>query len=229
MTPLSQAARNNHAGVVRTLLRHNASVETRHRWDRTVIHHVAGQGHAEMARILVEEGNVDIEAKDEDGFTTLYFGCIWGHHDVVKLMLDLGADPHMGIKMDDPPEKWSPLVAAIDDGYEKCVMLLLEKGANPNLPGPKNQSALYMATRDGESDLAELLVEKGANVNEVTTDNLTPLYYAVPNSDIVKILVEKGADPNRSKKGGFTCLMYAAWFNHSETAELLLEHGADIE
>ncbi|OTA02295.1 hypothetical protein A9Z42_0026630 [Trichoderma parareesei] len=338
-TPLSQAARNNHAGVVRTLLKHNANVETRHRWDRTVIHHVAGQGHAEIAKILVEEGKIDIEIKDEDGFTTLYFGCIWGHHDVVKLLLDMGADPHMGIKMDDPQEKWSPLVAAIDDGYEKCVKLLLDKGANPNLPGPstygtalryaavkghlnickmliesgadpnsplieppiltqvmtdfevtdaeatekqmevfdfllehnadvnakdatgtpvlihacngsrkmdfverlldhgadvnlldaQNQSALYAATRDSEAELAKLLVEKGANVNEVSTDNLTPLYYAVPDPEIVKILLEKGADPNRSNKGGFSCLMYAAWFNHSETAELLLEHGAEIE
>ncbi|TFB03946.1 Ankyrin-3 [Trichoderma ghanense] len=333
-TPLSQAARNNHAGVVRTLLKHNANVETRHRWDRTVIHHVAGQGHSEIAKILVEEGKIDIEIKDEDGFTTLYFGCIWGHHDVVKLLLDMGADPHMGIKMDDPPEKWSPLVAAIDDGYEKCVRLLLDKGANPNLPGPstngtalryaavkghlnicqmlidsgadpnsplieppiltqiitdyeaserqmevfdfllehnadvnakdasgtpvlihactkgqkmeftqrlldhgadvnlldsQNQSALYMATCDSEDELAKLLVEKGANVNEVSADNLTPLYYAVPDPDTVRILLEKGADPNRSNKGGFSCLMYAAWFNHSESAELLLEHGAEIE
>ncbi|KAH0498228.1 hypothetical protein TgHK011_005494 [Trichoderma gracile] len=333
-TPLSQAARNNHAGVVRTLLKHNANVETRHRWDRTVIHHVAGQGHAEIAKILVEEGKIDIEIKDEDGFTTLYFGCIWGHHDVVRLLLDMGADPHMGIKMDDPPEKWSPLVAAIDDGYEKCVRLLLDKGADPNLPGPSAlgtalryaavkghlsickmlidsgadpnspliepplliqvmtdyeaserqmeifdfllehnahvdssdaagtpalihacnssrkmdftkrlldhgadvnlmdsqcQSALYVATRDSEGELAKLLVEKGADVNALSSDKLTPLYYAVPDADTVKLLLEKGADPNKSNKGGFSCLMYAAWFNHSETAELLLEHGAEIE
>ncbi|KAL7814629.1 ankyrin repeat-containing domain protein [Trichoderma aethiopicum] len=333
-TPLSQAARNNHAGVVRTLLKHNANVETRHRWDRTVIHHVAGQGHAEIAKILVEEGKIDIEIKDEDGFTTLYFGCIWGHHDVVKLMLDMGADPHMGIKMDDPPEKWSPLVAAIDDGYEKCVRLLLDKGADPNLPGPsplgtalryaavkghlnickmlidsgadpnsplieppiliqvitdyeasegqmeifdfliehnahvdtadvsgtpvlihacnssrkmefterlldhgadvnlrdgQAQSALYVATRDSEGELARLLVERGADVNALSLDNLTPLYYAVPEADTVRLLLEKGADPNKSNKGGFSCLMYAAWFNHSETAELLVEHGANME
>ncbi|KAL6878817.1 ankyrin repeat-containing domain protein [Trichoderma novae-zelandiae] len=333
-TPLSQAARNNHAGAVRTLVKHNANVETRHRWDRTVIHHVAGQGHAEIAKILVEEGKIDIEIKDEDGFTTLYFGCIWGHHDVVKLLLDMGADPHMGIKMEDPPEKWSPLLVAIDDGYENCVKLLLDKGANPNLPGPSvlgtairyaavkghlgicemlvdsgadpnsplieppiltqvitdyeaserqmevfdfllsqnadvnakdasgtpvlihactstqkvefaqrllkhgadinlldslNRSALFVATRDKEGELAKLLVDKGANVNEMNSDNLTPLYYAVPEPDIVKLLLEKGADPNKSGKGGFSCLMYAAWFNHSETAELLLEHGAKID
>lgn len=235
-TPLSQAARNFHVGMVRTLIKHKADITSRHLYDRTAIHHVAGQGHAEIAKILVEEGKIDIEIKDEDGLTTLYFGCLWGHHDVVQMLLEMGADPDMGIKPDDTPEKWSPLTVAIDDGYEKCVKLLLDKKANPNLPGPTTWgTALRYAAVKGHLNICQMLVDSGADPNSplisppILTQILDNYEASERQLDIFEFLLLHKADVNAKDSDGTPVLIHACRSSHSnDFVERLLDHGADI-
>ncbi|RFU77308.1 ankyrin 1 [Trichoderma arundinaceum] len=235
-TPLSQAARNFHVGMVRTLLKHNADVTSRHLYDRTALHHVAGQGHAEITKILVEEGKVDIEIKDEDGRTTLYLGCLWGHHHVVEVLLEMGADPDMGIKPDDPPDNWSPLTVAIDDGYEKCVKLLLDKKANPNLPGPSTWgTALRYAAVKGHLNICQMLVDSGADPNSplISPPILTQIinnYEATERQhEIFEFFLSHNADVNAKDSDGTPVLIHASATGQiDEFIQGLLDHGADV-
>ncbi|EHK26253.1 uncharacterized protein TRIVIDRAFT_142512, partial [Trichoderma virens Gv29-8] len=235
-TPLSQAARNFHAGIVRTLIKHNADITSRHLYDRTAIHHVAGQGHAEIAKILVEEGKIDMEIKDEDGFTTLYFGCLWGHHHVVEVLLELGADPNMGIKPDDPPQKWSPLIVAVDDGYEKSVKLLLDKKANPNIPGPSQWgTALRYAAVKGHLNICQMLVDSGADPNStliqppILTQIITDYEASENQMEIFDFLISHNADVNAKDAAGTPVLIHACRSNQRmDFVQRLLDHGADV-
>ncbi|UKZ73022.1 hypothetical protein TrVFT333_000661 [Trichoderma virens FT-333] len=235
-TPLSQAARNFHAGIVRTLIKHNADITSRHLYDRTAIHHVAGQGHAEIAKILVEEGKIDMEIKDEDGFTTLYFGCLWGHHHVVEVLLELGADPNMGIKPDDPPQKWSPLIVAVDDGYEKSVKLLLDKKANPNIPGPSQWgTALRYAAVKGHLNICRMLVDGGADPNStliqppILTQIITDYEGSENQMEIFDFLISHSADVNAKDAAGTPVLIHACRSNQRmDFVQRLLDHGADV-
>ncbi|KAL7799020.1 ankyrin repeat-containing domain protein [Trichoderma ceciliae] len=235
-TPLSQAARNFHVGMVRTLIKHNADITSRHLYDRSVIHHVAGQGHAEIAKILVEEGKIDIEIKDEDGLTTLYFGCLWGHHHVVEVLLEMGADPNMGIKPDDSPDKWAPLTVAIDDGYEKCVKLLLDKRADPNLPGPAVWgTALRYAAVKGHLNICKMLVDSGADPNSsfiappILTQIITDYEASERQLEMFDFLISHNADVNAKDSEGTPVLIHASKSEQSiEFVQRLLDHGADI-
>ena len=38
----------------------------------------------------------DIDARSHDGMTVLWWSCCWGYSHILRLLLDLGADPLMG-------------------------------------------------------------------------------------------------------------------------------------
>ncbi|GFP56204.1 ankyrin-3 [Trichoderma asperellum] len=207
-SPLSQAARNFHVG----------------------------QGHAEIAKILAEEGKTDIEVTDEDNKTTLYFGCLWGHHHVVEVLLDMGADPNMGIKPDDTPQSWSPLTVAVDDGYEKCVRLLLDKKANPNLPGPSMWgTALRYAAVKGHLNICQMLVDSGADPNSqfisppILTQMITDYEASENQLEIFDFLLSNNADANAKDSDGTPVLIHASRSDQCmEFVQRLLDHGADV-
>ncbi|KAK5988121.1 Ankyrin-3-like protein [Cladobotryum mycophilum] len=235
-SPLSQAARNFHTETVRALLRHNADINYKHLYGRTPIHHVAGQGHAEIAKILVEEGKVDLESDDDEGFTTLYFACLWGHHHVAEVLLEMGADPDMGLKADAYCEKWSPLVVAADDGFKRCIQLLLEKKANPNISGPTDAgTALRYAALKGYIDVCRLLLDNGADPNSTFIN--PPILTQVMNDytgndkqlEIFDLLLSHNADANAKDGDGVPVLMHAVKSTQAEVfLRKLLDHGADV-
>ncbi len=61
----------------------------------------------------------------------------------------------------------SPLTYAVRGGYLHIVRLLLERGADPNIPeeAAPNGSALYEASSRNNLEIAKLLLEHGANPN----------------------------------------------------------------
>lgn len=98
-----------------------------------------------------------------------------------------------------PP--YSPLIQAARAGSLDTLALLLDSGADPNLPGP---------TDDGW--------------------NATPLQHAIlaRQPEAVRLLLERGADPNRA--GGPSSpppLLLAAGDTDPIFVNLLLAHGAD--
>ncbi|KAK7409059.1 hypothetical protein QQX98_008763 [Neonectria punicea] len=329
--PLYQAARNSHVETVEALLRHNADASFLSKYDRTVFHLAAAQGHPKIVKMLLDEGKADMEALDSLGLSALYLASLWGHHQVVDVLLQMGADPDMGIPKDDSLKTWSPLVTASDDGYQRCVRLLLDGKANPDISGPsgtplryaairghmdvcnmllasgadpnsslidppilsqvinnydssenqlemldlllshnadanakdsvgtpvliyatrssqkeilvrrlldhgadvnildsENNSALYHTATELDCKLVKLLLERNAKVNCVSLQGSTPLYQAIPEPQIVRMLLERDADPNLARSSGFTALMFATWFKHTETMELLLQHNAKV-
>lgn len=77
----------------------------------------------------------------------------------------LGDDPTLACRLDSA--RISPLSYASREGYLPIVRILLEHGANPNLPedsAPKGR-ALYEACRANHLNVAELLLKHGANPN----------------------------------------------------------------
>ncbi len=58
----------------------------------------------------------------------------------------------------------------------------------------------------------------------------SPLSFAVVNGypNVLRCLLENGADANICRSYGWTPLMWAAYYDDSECAEILLEHGADV-
>ncbi len=145
-----------------------------------------------------------------------------GHLDVVKLLIENGADVNL------KGEAWyGPLHAAAAKGHIEVVKILLENGADVNIF--HQNKPLHDAAMNGHIEVAEILLAHGADINVKGTDEAAPLHTAVSNNRLamVKWLLSKGANVNPRAIYGCTPLHFAAFGNNVEIGKILLEHGAD--
>ena len=77
----------------------------------------------------------------------------------------LAKDPEQAVRLNSA--RISPLTYAAGDGHTHIVRLLLEYGADPNIPeeGAPDGLALFSACRGNHLETAKLLLEHGANPN----------------------------------------------------------------
>src|SRR5262245_23105462 len=84
-----------------------------------------------------------------------------GHLEIVKLLLERGADPNL------PEEGIAPmghaLYSAVYNGHFEVAKLLLEKGAYPNPQVESSADALSIALSNGDQKMVDLLCSYGAS------------------------------------------------------------------
>ena len=105
------------------------------------------------------------------------------------------------------------LMAAIIGRNDDFTGYLLNKGADPNLPGKGGELPLIAATRLGSDDVIEWLLQSGAKVDGANRLGETALIVAVQTRQpqIVRRLLQMGADPDRADHAqGFSARDYAA-------------------
>jgi ankyrin repeat protein len=74
-----------------------------------------------------------------------------------------------------------PFVRACWLGRKQMVELLLENGADPNLPVKNGFNSLFVAARKGHADIVELLIAKGCPCDLEDSAGFTPLDIAIIN------------------------------------------------
>ena len=86
------------------------------------------------------------------------------------------------------------LMEASMDGHVEVARLLLDSGAQVNMPADSFESPLTLAACGGHVDLAMLLLERGANIEEVNDEGYTPLMEAARegHEEMVALLLSQG-------------------------------------
>ena len=131
------------------------------------------------------------------------------------LRLGLGAALlGIGACKEQPPE--SPLIHAARTGSVDTIKLLLESGADVNMPGPTDDdwdaTPLQHAILARQSGAVRLLLERGADPNRVAAPNSpAPLLLAAGDADptFVNLLLAHGANPTVEDESGVTPLARA--------------------
>jgi len=185
----------------------------------------AYKGDLAKVRSFVEQG-IDVDSRDSEGRTALYYAAIQGKRDVVEFLLSRGAN----VNAKDKDVAFMPLHHAVGGGHKDVVELLIAKGADVNAKDKYGWTPLDSSVYGGNTDIPELLIEAGANVNSRYGWGQTPLIWAAQEGHrpVVQLLIVKGADVNAQDDQGLTPLHYAAEEGHKDVAELLIAKGADV-
>ena len=127
---------------------------------------------------------------DREG-TTLMIAAYEGNIEVVKLLLDAGAEPQLANK-----HRVTPLNEAARNGHWDIVKLLLERGAEINHRTDIVHSALQYAAIYGDKDMVEYLLDRGAQIEITDEWRQGPLHWAAMKRhvQVVKILLKREAD-----------------------------------
>ncbi|KAM0857323.1 hypothetical protein ACQ4PT_048518 [Festuca glaucescens] len=131
VTPMSYAAHGGNAQAMRYLLDRGADPAIADERGSTPLHNAALQGHYEAVRLLLSKG-VPVDPVDHRG-TPLHLAASNDHVEVVKVLLEHSADAGADVNAPGYPAP-TPLMQAVNDGLTDFVKLLLEAGADPNIP-----------------------------------------------------------------------------------------------
>jgi uncharacterized protein len=162
-----------------------------------------------------------------------------GRMDIVRLLLDHGADPNLPEKQIAP--KGKALYSAVYHGHYDIAKLLLERGAFPNPPVESSGDALWVS-REWRPDtrIEQLLLSYGATPTKSHSGedwpeephnwlHISALHQAARKGDIGEAtkLLEAGADLTaRDEHLQSTPLAWAAKFGQLEMVKFLLARGA---
>jgi ankyrin repeat protein len=120
---------------------------------------------------------------------------------------------------------FTPLHLASFFGAEPAAELLLEAGADPDVPSRNDQGVrpLHSAVAGRAFGIARLLVDAGADVDAVQVGGFRPLHAAAQNGDelTVDLLLLAGARPWATTDSGQVAADYAAAAGHEELAHRL--------
>jgi len=172
----------------------------------------------EAVRRYVERG-ADVNAcEPKHGGTALTAAVCGGSIEIVRYLLDHGADPRKG---------WA-LIPAVRRRRIDLAGTLLAHGADPNTPRAGGvPSSLTIAAENGDVAMLRVLIEHGVDLRAEGVPN--PILAAVRGGhrDAVELLLAKGA-ANVNTKGpdGRRPLSIAESLGQRDIASVLRKHGA---
>lgn len=157
-------------------------------------------GNSRKIKKMITDNIVDLNVSGEKGFSYLLYAVFVEKYNIVKILLEHGADPNQLSIIKHPDgsiEKLTPLGCVCRNHWYpiKYIKLLVEKGANVN---DTNITPLHACVGNPGKDLKRVryLIENGANINQVFGD-YTPMQRAVLGRrlDLVDLLWDYGANP----------------------------------
>ena len=189
-TSLYKAAGEGHIEVVELLLNAGANVnhQTDEKW--TPLQTAVYNKRPEIVKLLLNQNDIDLNATNSEDRYALFHAITNNDTEMVKLLLDAGAEPNLAPKTIAPP-----LPTAGQRGVLEILDLLIDAGADPNLPCPDGNSALFLATAHSTVEAMERLLDAGADPNFHTDTIPPPLVHAHRNKwhAEIQLLLKKGA------------------------------------
>lgn len=190
------------------------------------IHEFARKGELEGVKGLIEQNPKLVNVKDKDGRTPLHWACRGVHLEIVRFLVEKGADVNS-----EDSNKIVPLHSLATRNSAAAVAVLLDNGADVDFKDYGGNTALHYAAMSDAADAVDILVKAGADLENIEDYGRTPLILCARERGgpkTIKILLDAGADVSTKDKFGATALHLASWRGKKEVVDLLLDAGAPI-
>lgn len=214
-TALLKAKNNNRNRVAEFLTEAIAQSEKEKQEDE--LFRAVGKGNTAIVKRLIA-GKININAKKRNGMTPLYLASEKEHSQIVKLLLEAGANPNIPLnntEKENPSQ--TPLFVAVRKGNIGIVKQLIKWGANANYEDKKNKDVSYYASN---ATIQRILKEHSKNGNKFGS------YIRENNTRDIKKLIYNGLPVNWWYSQYYTLLMYAAENEKEDIVDYLLSKGA---
>lgn len=165
--------------------------------------------------------------EDTYGFTLLHWAVLCSGPNIVKVVIDAGADVNAFSKNGATVLMW----ALESPNSALMCKTLIEAGAKVNLIAQTGDvSALHRAFWNVPivPETIEILLRAGADVNSIDLNRLTPLHYAtdLASTTEVEMLLVYGADINAVSFYNGRAIDFAIQENNHDVLTTLLKHSA---
>lgn len=139
------------------------------------IFEAAALGRTDVVRTLLQSSPELAHATSPDGFSALGFGAYLGHLDVVRVLLEAGADPN---RLSQNAIGAAPLHSALSGGFVEIAKHLVLNGADPNLASQEGWTPLHYCGDLGDADLTRWMMDHGAMSGPVNREGLSASAHA---------------------------------------------------
>ena len=171
----------------------------------------ARKGDAAAVKAFLDKG-VDVNSKTRYGATALSYACDKGHVEVVRLLIERGAD----VNVKDTFYGEVPLGWALSHGHVEVVKLLLDKGADGI------ERALMSGVQTGKVDVVKVVVEKGG-IKPETLNNALQRASSTGNKEIIDLLKKAGAVVAEVSVEPDVLKSYAGLYKNEQVGEVTFE------
>ena len=120
----------------------------------TALHIAGSNGHDHIVSWLLENTNIEIQAKDSNGFTALHSSALNGQVKTSENLLQAGALVDAVDDLGFTPLHWS-----IWEGHLEIVQLLKIHSASMEAVNEDGDTALHIAGRNGHDHIVSWLLE----------------------------------------------------------------------
>jgi ankyrin repeat protein len=169
----------------------------------------AAARHGDIAAVkaFLDKGT-DVNTKTRYGSTALFYACDRGNVELVKFLLERGADPDAR----DTFYGATPMTWAADKGHVEVVRLLVEKGAK------EKDDALAVGVDKGSMELVKTVLDKGGASAGAMTKALTKAN-ETKKTEIAEVLTKAGAVPFQTVSEE-TLKSYTGLYKNDQVGEL---------
>jgi len=159
--------------------------------DKLDIYEASSIGDKEILLRLIKQFPDQTNTYSVDGFTPLGLASFFGNIEVVKILIDNGANPNIA---SNNRFKVTPLHSACAISNYVIAEILIKNGADVNAKQMQNVTPLHSAAHNGHAKLVKLLIDNGADINSKMDNGQTPLFMAEEKEfkETIDILKKKG-------------------------------------
>ena len=157
-------------------------------------------GQKSIVQIFLKKGGIDVNKRDAEGNTPLYYACLKGLRDIVGLLLDSDADVSIANNCSE-----TPLHAAARSGNKEIIGKLVQYGADLDATDKEGCTSLIRLLNNKRSDAALFLIEQGADTEIADNSGHRAIDYATAHGlrEIVICLSVDGTRKHTSSPGCF--------------------------